>query len=112
MNKQSGYGQANRVNILKKANVGKDSWIPRDLPADLRIASKPGLLEGVGNDSGIVFAQNRPFLICVMTTYLRNERDGENAISDIASAAFRMFERLGRASEYGRVISPSNGRTP
>ena len=98
--------------FLKVLSTHKDSWIPRDLPADLRIASKPGSLEGVRNDSGIVFAQNRPFLICVMTTYLRHERDGENAISDIASAAFRMFERLGRASEYGRVISPSNGRTP
>ena len=98
--------------FLKVLSTHKDSWIPRDLPADLRIANKPGSLEGVRNDSGIVFAQNRPFLICVMTTYLRNERDGENAISDIAGAAFRMFERLGRASEYGRVISPSNGRTP
>jgi hypothetical protein len=44
-----------------------------------------------------------------MTTYLRSEREGEEAISKISGAAFRMFDRLARASEYGRVVSPGNG---
>jgi beta-lactamase class A len=95
--------------FLKVLSTHKDSWIPRDLPADLRVANKPGSLEGVRNDSGIVYAHNRPFLISVMTTYLRNERDGEEAISKISLEAYRMFDRLGRASEYGRVVSPGNG---
>jgi beta-lactamase class A len=95
--------------FLKVLSTHKDSWIPRDLPTDLQVANKPGALEGVRNDSGIVFAYNRPFLICVMTTYLRNERDGEEAISKISVAAYRTFDRLGRASEYGRVISLRNG---
>jgi beta-lactamase class A len=86
----------------------KDSWIPRNLPDDLKIADKPGALEGVRNDSGVIFVDNRPFVLCVMTTYLHRERDGEEAISDIALAAWRMFDRLARASEYGRVISPGN----
>src|SRR5260370_27096120 len=41
-------------------SVHKESYIPRELPEDLRIANKPGELEGVRNDSGIVFAGNRP----------------------------------------------------
>lgn len=86
----------------------KDSWIPRSLPDDLKIANKPGALEGVRNDSGIVFAQNRPFVLCVMTTYLRRERDGEEAIAEVAEAAWQMFNRLGRASDLGRVISSAN----
>jgi beta-lactamase class A len=85
----------------------KDSWIPRYLPEDLKIANKPGSLEGVRNDSGVIFA-SRPYILCVMTTYLRNERDGEEAIAQISRAAYRMFDRLGRASAYGRVISPAN----
>ena len=87
----------------------KSSWLPRGLPAELRIANKPGELEGVRADSGVVFLSNRPYVICVMTTYLANERAGEEAISVISTAAYGMFERLSRASEYGRVISPSNG---
>ena len=98
--------------FLKILSTHKDSWIPRNLPDDLRVADKPGSLEGVRNDSGIVFAKNRPFAICVMTTYLRNEREGEEAISKIALAAYHMFDRLGRASEYGRVISPANSSKP
>ena len=85
----------------------KDSWIPRYLPEGLKIANKPGSLEGVRNDSGVIFA-SRPYILCVMTTYLRSERDGEEAIAQISRAAYGMFDRLGRASEYGRVISPAN----
>jgi beta-lactamase class A len=87
----------------------KDSWIPRDLPADLKIANKPGELEGVRNDSGIVFVKNRPYVICVMTTYLASERAGEEAIARISRLAYDLFDRLSRASDLGRVISPGNG---
>ncbi|HTB90344.1 MAG TPA: serine hydrolase [Steroidobacteraceae bacterium] len=87
----------------------KDSWIPRDLPADLKIANKPGELEGVRNDSGIVFVKDRPYVICVMTTYLGNERAGEEAITRISRLAYDLFDRLSRASDLGRVISPGNG---
>ncbi len=86
----------------------KDSFIPRDLPEGLKVANKHGELEGVRNDSGVVFLQNRPYVICVMTTYLRRERDGEEAISKISLTAYRMFDRLAHASEFGRVISPGN----
>jgi beta-lactamase class A len=87
----------------------KESWIPRDLPPDLKIANKPGELEGVRNDSGIVFAKDRPYVICVMTTFLANERAGEEAIARISRVTYDLFDRLGRASELGRVISPGNG---
>jgi beta-lactamase class A len=89
--------------------TGKNSWIPRDLPADLKIANKPGELEGVRNDSGIVFLKNRPYVICVMTTYLANERAGEEAITRVSSLAYGLFDRFSRASDLGRVISPGNG---
>ena len=98
--------------FFKMLSTHKDSWIPRELPDDVKSANKPGALEGVRNDSGVVFAQNRPFVICVMTTYLRRERDGEEAISKIALAAYRMFDRIGRASEYGRVVSFGNSSKP
>lgn len=98
--------------FFRMLSTHKESFIPRNLPDGLRIANKPGELEGVRNDSGIVFAQNRPYVICVMTTYLSRERDGEEAISRISAAAYRMFDRLGRASEYGRVVSPNNSSKP
>ena len=100
--------QAMTEDFFKVLSTHKDSWIPRDLPDDLRIANKPGSLEGVRNDSGMIFLDQRPYILCVMTTYLRHERDGEEAISKISLDAWRLFNRLARASDYGRVISPGN----
>jgi len=101
--------QQSTADFFKMLSTNKDSWIPRDLPADLKVANKPGSLEAVRNDSGVVFVEGRPYVICVMTAFLRNERDGEEAISKISLETWRMFDRLSRASEYGRVVSPGNG---
>lgn len=95
--------------FFKVLSTNKDSWIPRDLPAGLKVADKPGSLEAVRNDSGIVFVEGRPYVICVMAGYLSNEREGEQAISQVSLEAWRMFDRLSRATEYGRVVSPGNG---
>jgi beta-lactamase class A len=94
--------------FLTVLSTHKESALLRGLPDGTRAACKPGALEGVRNDSGIIFAQNRPFILCVMTTYLKDEQAGEQAITAIAAAAYRVFDRLGRASAYGRVISPFN----
>ena len=98
------------ADFFKVLSTNKYSWIPRDLPADVRVANKDGSLEGVRNDSGIVFVEGHPYVICVMAAFLRDERDGEQAISKISLAAWQLFDRLSRASEYGRVVSPGNGR--
>jgi beta-lactamase class A len=98
--------------FFKVLSTPKESWIPRDLPEDLRVANKPGSLEGVRNDSGVVFTGNHPYVLCVMTAYLRHERDGEEAITRISLDAYRMFDRLSRVSEYGRVISPADSGKP
>jgi beta-lactamase class A len=101
--------QETAADFFKMLSTNKNSFIPRDLPAEVKVANKEGSLEGVRNDCGIVFVEGRPYVICVMTAFLRNERDGEEAISKISLAAYRMFDRLSRASEYGRVVSPGNG---
>ena len=100
------------ADFFKMLSTHKDSFIPRDLPDGLQIANKPGELEAVRNDSGIVFLQNRPYIICVMTTYLNRERDGEVAIAKVSAAAYRLFDRLARSSPYGRVISERNSAVP
>ncbi len=96
------------IDLIKVLSTHKESWIARDLPEGLRVADKTGELEGVRNDCGLVLIPNRPYIICVMTTYLSKERDGEEAITRISTAAYSMFDRMARASEYGRVVSPKD----
>jgi beta-lactamase class A len=93
------------ADFFKVLSTHKSSFIPRDLPDNLRIANKPGELEAVRNDSGVVFLHNRPYILCVMTTYLVRERGGEDAIAKISAATFSMFDRMARSSDYGRIIS-------
>jgi beta-lactamase class A len=100
--------KANTDDFFKILTTHKESWMLQGLPEGTRSANKPGALEGVRNDSGIVFATNRPFVLCLMTTYLKNEKDGEAAIRLLTSVVHSYFDRVGRASEYGRVISPNN----
>ncbi len=86
------------------------TYIRRGVPDGVRVADKEGELEGVRTTAGVVFAGQRPYVICVMATYLKDESEGERAISRISTAAFDYFDRVGRASAYGRVISPRNSR--
>lgn len=104
------FGKEATEEFLKVLSTPKDSPIPKLLPDHVRAANKPGALEGVRCDAGIVFAENRPFILVVMTSYDANERAAEDAISRIAAVSYSCFERLGRSSPYGRVISPGNSR--
>jgi beta-lactamase class A len=90
--------------LFKLLSVPKEKYIPRELPADVVVANKPGWLDGVRTDSGIVFAKDRPFVLSVMTTYDGDERAAERTISRIAAATYRYFGRIGRASSYGRAL--------
>ncbi len=100
------------ADFFKLLATHKDSAFVRALPEGVRSADKPGELEGVRNDCGIVYATNRPFALCIMTTYDVRERQAQEIIGRLAVAAYEMFARLGRASPYGRVISPGNSSHP
>lgn len=91
---------------IKVLSTHKESALLQGLPDDAVAASKPGELEAVRNDSGIIFVKNRPYILCVMTAYLKDEKEGQAAIRKIAGLTYSYFDRVGRASEYGRVVSP------
>jgi beta-lactamase class A len=90
--------------IKQLKTLKKDSYLSYELPADVEVADKPGTLDGVRTDSGIVFARNRPFAISVMTAYDRDEKAAERAISEVALEAYHYFEMRGKTSEFGRIL--------
>lgn len=101
-------GQPSTEDFIRRlATLKKDFF---RLPEDVRVANKNGELEGVRAEVGIVFATNRPFALAVMTTADADEHAAEGAIGAIAAAAYETLDRIGRASPYGRVISPRNAR--
>lgn len=93
-----------REQFLELLALPKDGALNRGLPPGTRSATKSGELDGVRADCGIVFLKERPFTIAVPTTFARDGRQAEEAISAVAGAAFRYFARLARSSPYGRLI--------
>ena len=96
---------AHTAEYFRLLELPKSSEFHAALPDTVKIADKPGALEAVRCDSGIIEIPGHPFVISVMTTYLSNEAEGEKAIGDIARLAYAYFDRLARSSPYGRVIS-------
>jgi beta-lactamase class A len=96
--------------LIKQLSTLKQSYLPRLLPENVQVANKPGELEAVRTDSGIIFAPNRPFAISVMTAYDREEKAAERAISEVALEAYHYFDMRGKTSEYGRVLPSAEKR--
>jgi hypothetical protein len=51
-----------------------------------------------------VYLPNRPYILVVTTTYLKNNADGDDAIRRASRVVFDYFNRIARSSEYGRII--------
>ncbi len=97
---------AHAEDFWKVLSTPKEGELTRRLPADVRVASKPGSLDGVRCDAGLVFLKGRPFVVVAMTTYLKDDRAGGEAIARIAQAAYRTFEALAVAGAHGRALGP------
>lgn len=74
------------------------------LPGELIVLDKGGSLEGVRTATGMVLLKYRPYAAAIMTTALRNEPDGENAIREISRLIYETFDRLDRMSPEGRLL--------
>ena len=83
----------------------KDSLFHKALPATVTIEDKPGALDAVRCDTGVIKVKGHPFVISVMTTYDSKNEEGERAVKEIAWLAYDYFSRLAGSSAYGRVIS-------
>jgi beta-lactamase class A len=94
---------AEAIELLKKP---KESRLRRGLPEGVAVADKPGELDGVRVDAGIVYVTNRPYIFCVMTTFLKDEGEGEKAIEEMSRATYEYFSRLGAGGALGRRLDP------
>ncbi len=91
------------IELLKKP---KESRLRRGLPPGVATADKPGELDGVRVYAGVVYAKDRPYVFCVMTTFLKSEAEGERAIEEMSRAAYDYFIRAGAGGTLGRTICP------
>lgn len=99
-----GLSPKSKADALAILTKPKATAMTRTLPAGVRIASKPGGLDGVQVDAGLVLLQNRPYIFVAMCTYLSEDDAGGRAIGEASRAVFDYFDRLGAEGAYGRRV--------
>lgn len=78
----------------------KDEPVRGVVPPSIRVASKPGEIEGVATSWALVDLPGRPFALAVMTNYGDTEH-GKSAIRDVARMALEYYEKLAYVTPYG-----------
>ncbi len=82
-------------------SIPKPGQLRTLLPAGTKVAHKTGTLSGVVVDVGIVYLADRPFIVSAMGNWLVDASEAEQAISEIALAAYRYFDRLAHSNAFG-----------
>ena len=85
------------IEILKLT----DKEMKGGVPDGVEVASKPGVLDGVRCEIGIVFLDRRPFALAVMTAYLDRSR---NPVAEVTELVYRHFEKVANANRFGRRL--------
>ena len=93
--------QAEAIRILREYGP---TAIRAGVPPGVPVAAKPGGLDGVRSEVAWVELKGRPYLLCVMTSFLADEQAGDKAITEISRASYQYFSRLARAGVEGRLL--------
>lgn len=99
-----GLSPESKAGALKILEVGAGGYLRRGIPADVEVLNKSGELEGVRADAALVRALNRPYAVAVMTTYLKDEAEGERTLAAVSRAFYDYFSRLGAGMPTGRQL--------
>lgn len=102
--KGEGLTATSRQAALDILTKPKSTAFTRALPSGVRVASKPGDLDAVVVDAGLVLLDKRPYIAAFMCTYLLDDAAGQRAVGEASRAVFDYFERLGAEGAYGRRI--------
>ena len=92
-------GRASRdmLEIMKEVKGG----IREGLPLDIETASKTGELPGARCETGIVFLEQRPFVLSVMSAYIDDRR---TPVPEVTRIVYQYFDKLAISNAYGRSI--------
>jgi beta-lactamase class A len=92
------------ISILEQDQY--NTLLPEPLPDDIAIAHKTGSFFDTLNDAGIVYANDAPYVIAVMTTSLPSKNLGRAFIHSISRLAYTDEVRLARWRESSGLSFP------
>lgn len=85
--------------------IPKSGPFPAAVPPGVRVAWKPGDIEGVATAWGIVDLPGRPYVVVAMVNYSESE-PAHRVLREVADAAYAYFARLAFATPFGTRVRP------
>jgi beta-lactamase class A len=89
--------------LRRLLEISKGGPIEASVPEGVRVAWKPGDIEGVNTAWGLVDLPGRPYVVVGMVNY-SDADDGQRALRRIADAAYGYFHVLARSTPYGARV--------
>lgn len=91
---------------LEVLRMYKEGPLRSGVPPETMVANKTGTLPGVMVDCGIIYLPDRPYALCVMTTFLRDPLTGEELIRRISRIVYDYLWRISKSTPFGRRFVP------
>ncbi|MBI2021336.1 serine hydrolase [Candidatus Daviesbacteria bacterium] len=79
------------IELLSSSRL--NNRIPAKLPKDIKIAHKTAELSKLRHDAGIVFLDNEPYLIVLMSSNVKYEDEAVELLADISKEVFDYFSK-------------------
>lgn len=102
----SPYVRENTLTIMKKP---KQAVIRASVPDNIAVADKPGGIEGVSCDIGIVFLSRRPYAIAILAKHIPisdfHSLDAKDTMIQVTSLVQAYFQEVDLATPSGRRLS-------
>ena len=90
------------LDVMKKVKANMRPVIP----PSIEVASKPGDLDGVRCEAGLVYLPKRLFVVNVMSTYLD---DKVNPVGEVTRIVFDYFDKLAHANRIRPALVTGRG---
>lgn len=89
--------------LRRLLEIPKGGPIAASVPEGVKVAWKPGGIEGVNTAWGLVDLPGRPYVVVGMVNY-GDDTEGARALRRIADAAYGYFHVLARSTPYGARV--------
>jgi len=89
--------------LRRLLEIPKGGPIEASVPEGVKVAWKPGDIEGVNTAWGLVDLPGRPYVVVGMVNY-SDADEGMKALRRIADAAYGYFHVLARSTPYGARV--------
>ena len=88
--------------VLRIMSKPKSAYINKAIGSDITIANKPGGMDKVRGDTGIVYLSNNPYAVSIMSNFsMVDSISQENFIIDVIRTIHKSMEILDQTNEFG-----------